>query len=753
MLPSTWSCACRCADAATTTRLLRRCLAVLSLGVALAPGFALANGFTIVDGQTVAQQVMADDGDIGRVETGGTVTVDGINAVEMNGLSQALTNYGTITVASGSGSVVWAPGDEATINNHGIMSSRDTAIYIAGDNSFIDNLGSVVTTGDNVRSLYGIGASSRIVNSGTIATYGSSGEAMSVSGVDATMTNRGTIESRGDGGYAMYTSGLGTTILNTGDITGFGYSNNGIGIFGANTDAVNTGRIDLGENGMFGLYNAADGTTITNSGLIETGGFFASNIFSVGHELTVYNSGSLINKDVDIGFALLSDGFNSRIYNSGNIQTDGLVAVTLSGAGGYIYNSGTISGARSTGVNIAYSVMDNGGYITGSYAAVSAFHSTLNFLAGSIVEGRVVLDGSNIDLGFGPGLNTVLTYAGSANTIESVNPYSSAGSTIAVLDRAGLVLSEDMILALTDGAGGLPQSGNSACLDQPGARQASASRCDVHAWVGQFGGVVDRDGQEDLAGRSLNHLGTRAGLEVMTSDTITGGVSVAAFVATGEVGLSQETSMSGGALGAHLRFDQGNFFADLSAIYGLLDITSTRSVADNTLSGGLTSAEATFNGSFFTPVLTAGADIGLGDKVLTPSVRLRYTQMSLDGYEETGANDNLVVDERTVSEFALRAQLALALVPMLTEDGTLTWTLRAGADGRRRTGDEVDANLLGSDISFATGSAGEAFGGFLGANLDYRLQSGVTVSGDIEYAADTAGSHATTARATLSAGF
>jgi len=729
---------------------LRSSLIALALGTALSPAFALADGFTIIDGQTAGQQVMPGDGDIGLVEAGGTVTVNGINAVEMNGLSQALTNYGTITVASGSGYAVWAPGDGATINNHGNMSSRDTAIYTSGDNSFIDSSGSVVTTGDNVRSLYGIGANARLFNSGTIATYGHMSEAMSVSGVDATMTNRGTIELRGNGGYAMYTSGVGTTMLNTGDITGFGFSNNGIGIFGTNTNAVNTGRIDLGANGMFGIYNAADGTTFTNSGIIETGGFFASNIFSVGHDLTIYNSGSLINKDVDFGFAILSDGLNSKIYNSGTIQTYGLDAVILSGAGGYIYNSGTISAARFSGLSIAYSVMDNSGYITGQFAAISAFYSTLNFLAGSIVDGRLVLDGSNIDLGFGPGLNTVLTYSGSVNTIESANPYVSSGTSIAVLDRAGLVLSDDMLLALAEGAEPGANTSTTACLDESGSRADAA--CDVSAWVGAFGGVGRIAGTDELAGRNFTQGGVKTGVNV-DAGMFSGGAFVSALSAHGEVGSSQETDMHGGALGAHLGYAQGGFFAKLSASYGLFDIASTRSVADNTISGGLSTATTDTNGSFFAPSVTAGADLDLGTAVLSPSLRLRYTHLAIDGYEEAGANDNLSIDDRGLEELSLRAQLALALTPMLTEAGELGFTLRAGADGKRRTGDEVTANLMGTDIGFASGAAGDSFGGFIGTSLDYRTKTGVIVSGDLEYGFTDQGNRSATARATLSAAF
>jgi hypothetical protein len=378
----------------------------------------------------------------------------------------------------------------------------------------------------------------------------------------------------------------------------------------------------------------------------------------------------------------------------------------------------------------------------------------LRLLAGSIIDGRVDFSSGpsstgNTKLSTGAGLNALLTHAGTVAVVDAgANAYVHSGNTIAVLDRAGFALTDDMLLALADGVGAAGAAGTTECLDKQ-----LAPTCAVAAWIGGFGGAGRVEGTDALAGRAWGHGGIETGLEFAPTDGLSAGAYVAGLSAHGEVGSSQDTDISGGAVGAHVGYDHGDVFADLSASYGLVDITSKRSVADNTVSGGLSTAEAAFNGSYFTPTLTAGARVAIGGAVLTPSVRLRYTQVSLDGYEETGANDHLSVDARSLNEVALRAQLALAFTPILTDTGDLQVTLRAGADGKRREGDTVTANLLGSDISFESGSAGESFGGFVGANLDYQLENGVVASGDIEYAADNSGSRSATARATLSAAF
>jgi outer membrane autotransporter protein len=193
-------------------------------------------------------------------------------------------------------------------------------------------------------------------------------------------------------------------------------------------------------------------------------------------------------------------------------------------------------------------------------------------------------------------------------------------------------------------------------------------------------------------------------------------------------------------------------FADLSASFGVLDMTSRRQVADNMVDGGVNTAEASSLGRFLSPALTAGTHVALGEQVLTPSATLRYTQLDLDGYAESGATDDFAIDARTASELALRAQLALTLAPMLTEGGEIVWSFRAGADASRRDG-MVTAMPLGEEISFEAGSAGDIFGALVGANLDYRIGESVNLSGDVEYTLDTAGSGTVTARASLSAAF
>ena len=114
---------------------------------------------------------------------------------------------------------------------------------------------------------------------------------------------------------------------------------------------------------------------------------------------------------------------------------------------------------------------------------------------------------------------------------------------------------------------------------------------------------------------------------------------------------------------------------------------------------------------------------------------------------------DLVEQVYTVAAREARARgTTLALTPVLTEAGGFAWTLRAGADARRRSGEDIVASLAGSPVSFAGGANGDSLGGFVGANLDYRLGA-ATLSSDLELGLDTAGLHSIAARATLAGGF
>src|SRR5690606_34355698 len=217
------------------------------------------------------------------------------------------------------------------------------------------------------------------------------------------------------------------------------------------------------------------------------------------------------------------------------------------------------------------------------------------------------------------------------------------------------------------------------------------------------------------------HGGALAGFEFVPGGGIRGGVFVGAAAARGIVGTSQETLLHGAVAGGHAGIERDGYFADFYPALGILQNESRRTVADNSVTGGLDLASATYAGYFLNPAVTVGADIETAHGTLTPSLRLRYTGLMLEGYAESGAGDSLAVDARAVHEVDLRAQLALALMPAETEQGVISSTLRAGADAVHRRGDTITGEMMGQSIAFASGGDGTRYRGFAALDLAVAL--------------------------------
>src|SRR5690606_14607708 len=131
--------------------------------------------------------------------------------------------------------------------------------------------------------------------------------------------------------------------------------------------------------------------------------------------------------------------------------------------------------------------------------------------------------------------------------------------------------------------------------------------CAAEAWLTGFGAFGSRSGNADSAG--LEHLrgGGLVGLEFMPGGGFGGGLFIGAVAARGTVGTSQETTLYGGVAGGHAGIERDGYFADFYAALGVLEIDSRRTVADNTVTGGLDLASATHVGYVFSPGVTVGA--------------------------------------------------------------------------------------------------------------------------------------------------
>ncbi|WP_395819657.1 autotransporter domain-containing protein [Devosia sp.] len=625
-------------------------------------------------------------------------------------------------------------GDKGLIKDGGSVTSSP-AVQMRADDQTLENFGRISLVGVGAEGIRSTGANATITNSGSISVEGPLTEGIRSDGTNATITNSGRISVVGVVAEGIMSTGANALITNSGSISAVGNNNQGIWSTGANALITNSGSISAVGDSANVIRSDGTNATITNSGSISAVGLFTFGITSTGANATITNSGSIsaVGTGAD---GIRSDGANAAITNSGRIS--------VAGSG--------VDGISSTGTNAT--ITNSSSIISdGDAVRFSLGSATLNLLAGTAMQGGIVFTGSGNTVNFGPGLNALMTFTGVPNVGDtSGNPYVVLGNQIAVLDRAGFVLGDDMTLALAGDIAEAPAPRFAACLpdddmfgNQVPGDERPAEDCATQGYITGLGGFGGQAAADNLAGFSQMHGAVLAGLEFAPGNGFGGGLFIGAAAARGTVGTSQETALHGAVTGGHASFARDGYFANFYAALGVLQLESARTVADNTVTGGLDVGSSTFHGYFLNPAVTVGADLDTGDGTLTPSLRLRYTGLMLDGYAESGANDGLAVDARMVHELELRAQLALALTPSATEHGTVSTTVRAGADIIHRQAN-VSAELLGQDIAFTSGGEGMRYRGFAAAEFDVALKGGINLFGNLELGLDTAGGYSSAAQ-------
>lgn len=734
----------------------RLCLLPLSsallLGTMLSPEEASAQSFTVNSSSTaITTRTMTGTGDIGLIELGGKLKPAAGIGVNMTGNEQRLDNLGLIETVGASAYGILSTGQNASISNAGTIDtsgSNANGVYASGGWADIVNDGLV-----HVDAGFGIrldGDDATLTNNGTVSADGSS-IAVLLFGHHTTVINYGTVRSTGSSGVSANNDGY---IINYGSVLTQGASGIGLAI-GLGGRIENYGLVsttgDFGQ-GMFnnaggddGVYGHNYGTIVTtgrsargiywggnnghvlNAGTIKTSGLRAAGVLLLGNGIVMENDGSIrTTGDSEIGIA--ANGIEAApfadhalIINRGSIATTGVGArgILIEGTNATIVNSGRIASAQSNAIEF-----ENGA-------------ARLELLAGTAIDGNIRFTGTGNTVSFGPGLNARMSFTGAGmpgTVISASNPAVITGNSIAVLDRAGFALADDMSLALLGSLAGA-EGGSGLCL----AADADAE-CDVSAWLAGIGRFDRQSGTNDLAGYSYALGGLVAGLELAPGGGLSAGAFVGGAAAAGDVRSSQETDLTGGVVGAHLGFERQGVFADFYAALGIVGIESQRNVADNTLDGGLAAARAETTGYAFTPAATVGFNLDTPLGLLTPSLRARYSRLMLDGYAESGAEDNLAVDTRTVEQTELRLQLALRLA---SDDAAMpVTTLRGGIDLTHRQS-SVSAELAGQAVSFDPGNTGMRYRGFAGVDLAYQLADGANLEARSELGFDPGGISAT----------
>ena len=317
-------------------------------------------------------------------------------------ISTATTSL--VTLGDNDDLIVTTPGS--------ITMSTATAVKNSGDNTTLNNSGTITSSFSGASSTILLDASKTMLsltNSGTISSSASSNTFgaihLSATSVLTTLTNSGTITSNED---AIFVNGTITTLTNSLTISGGTTSvavNGGNGIVisssGLISNLTNSGTIT--GNQRDGIDQLGTITLLTNSGTIRAIGFDGINndngaVAGQATISTLNNSGTIRGNRHGIG---QDDGLITTLTNTGSIIGDTNAGV-YSGASGNIItinnNSGTINGdlygIRNNGGTLT--TINNSGTISGGTNSIlnTGTLGTINLNKGSVLIGTISSTGS-----------------------------------------------------------------------------------------------------------------------------------------------------------------------------------------------------------------------------------------------------------------------------------------------------------------------------------------------------------------------
>lgn len=587
---------------------------------------------------------------------------------------------------------------QAIVNNSGVISSGSRALNIDGVGLTVNNLaGGQILGLDNQRNgtVYADGTADgfTFTNAGTVdAGMGNEGSGFgaeiggAADGANSfTLTNTGTIQGRGQAAAGTNGAGDGVRIGNVGNtgvtdavITNSGTINsestqmttaglrvvNGIDFQG---EINNSGTISGGNHGIYLGAGDHTGATFTNSGTLSGGvnAFFAGNALSavnftndggtlVGNfvgtaqedTLTITGTGNSIQGNILNTVAVTTSAdsstaivgartLNGSLTNNGTLNFS-LGADSLAVEGDTVLAEGSVVNIATTGVTQAdignsINVLTETGTFTNGGATINVIED--DFLIDyEVVLGSVAVAVAATDLG-------------NVSGDSSINSFGSAITSAA----AGNRLPADIFTALN----GLSSATEfeATALDLLPAinpavtreifetqRFASAQVQDRLSGegIGLWGEVFYRDADADAEslstrGYDAEATGFTLGLDGRLSENTVVGV----FANYSDIDIDAEGTTASGSeadafqFGAYAGFDLGKAFVNAEVGYSTSSVDETRAAL-----GSIITSESDVDGVFAS--LNAGYDLGTDGIAITPTVGLRYADLSRDTFTEDG---------------------------------------------------------------------------------------------------------------------
>jgi uncharacterized protein with beta-barrel porin domain len=511
-------------------------------------------------------------------------------------------------------------------------------------------------------------------------------------------------------------------------------------------NAGETGRVEAGGRIVvgsdFAIEGLGNGVTIENAGAVS--GPMAGIL--VQNDSLIVNSGTVTG--VNLHGIIARDG--NTIINSATVIAED--TSINAGSSNMIRNSGQVQGNwNGISANNNNNTIINSGSIIGGTNAVllDGTGNTLKLRAGSNIQGNLALGGSTNKLIIGRGLDTALSFTGTPTVEVEGGDHAVIGNTVYAVSGTSFSVQDEIANDLTRAVSGAVEGRLSAARLSGGGLSVAMGGVTIAAaadapdsgagglWLSTLGAW--RDQAED--GGAPAFTSSLAGLVAGVDAEVGGGTRAGVFAgyAAGDLDAANNALDLGSDSafgGFYLGHDGERSFLNLSLAAGSSSFDSARRVANNRVAGGIERAKADYDGLFVSPSLTLGTALAAGSGTLTPSLRLRYTGLFLDGYSETGSAAALDVEDRTITILDARAELAYAFAAIETAGGDLFQSIRLGVDGSLASSSDVSAELgiaaLGIDVA-----EDELARGYLGYGALYALSEGVSLTLSAEAGYDT----------------